>query len=35
LSNGNSNTRFYGKTLRIDVFIAYNVGFVQYHTIWR
>jgi len=28
-------TRFYGKTLEIDVFIAYNVDFVQNHKIWR
>jgi len=35
LSNGSLNIRFYVKTLQIDVFIAYNVNFVQCHTIWN
>jgi len=33
LSNGNLNDRFHGKILQIDVFIAYIIDFVQYHTI--
>jgi len=35
LSISNLNTRVHGKTLQIDVFIAYIIDFVQCHTIWR